>query len=221
MCSRCNHDPAGPRQFCELVSPRTALLAGGCGDAEKRKPLPRSSRNPLLREKDFDFTPFERSKKNMVSVLSGFLSKGESVFCDAVDILDEVIENNAQVSPFVSFQLSEVLSASHAFDKGDTKEIGWIDAQRKDVRFMIDRHGMFPGQPQPLPELDSRESFYIQAADFAAGIALEILHRKDLVHLVAAFDYVTYNGKRLSESKAIALTADLAKRKANLPGYVQ
>ena len=171
--------------------------------------------------KDFDFTPFERSKKNMVSVLSGFLSKGESVFCDAVDILDELIEHGTQASPFVSFQLSEVLSASHAFDKGDTKEIRWIDAQRKDVMSMIDRHRMFPGQPQPLPELDSKESFWVQAADCAAGIAREILHRKDLVHLVAAFDYVTYNGKRLSESKAIALTTDLAKRKANLPGYVQ
>jgi hypothetical protein len=171
--------------------------------------------------KDFDFTPFERRKKNMVNVLAGFLSKSESVFCDAVDILDEIIEYGTQAPPFVAFQLSKTLSASHAFDTGDSKEVQWIDSERKDVMCRIDRHGIFSVSPQPLTELDSRECFWIQAADFAAGIAREILHRKDLVQLVAAFDYVTYNGKRLSESKAIALTTDLAKRKANMPEYVQ
>jgi hypothetical protein len=170
---------------------------------------------------DFDFTPFERSKKNMVNVLAGFLSKSESVFCDAVDMLDEVNEYCTQALPFVSFQLSKILSLCHAFDNGDTREVQWIDAERKDVMRRIDRCAMFPGQPQPLPELDSKESMGVQAADIAAGIAREILQRHNLVRLVAASDYVTYNGRRLSESKAVAVIADFAKRKAITSSYIQ
>ena len=51
-----------------------------------------------------------------------------------------------------------------------------------------------------LPELDSKESFFLQAADFAAGIAREIWSRNTLAHLVGAFDSVTYNGKRIYEA---------------------
>ena len=67
-------------------------------------------------------------------------------------------------------------------------------------------------QPAPLPELDSRSSFLVQAADFAAGIAREIWSRNSLPHLVDTFDYVTYNGSRISESEAVTIAADLVKR---------
>jgi hypothetical protein len=82
----------------------------------------------------------------------------------------------------------------------------------------IDRHRMFPAEPAPLSEVDSGESFLVQAADFAAGIAREIWYRNSLPHLVGAFDDVTYNSRRISETEAIAITADLAKRLATRPG---
>jgi hypothetical protein len=162
--------------------------------------------------KEFDFTPFERRRKNVVNVLSAFLSKSESVFCEAVDGMDELIESGTQSPMSVTFQLFRMLSASHAFDKGDTQEVQWIDGERHDILRRIDRHGMFLVQPAPLPELDSTSSFLIQAADFAAGIAREIWSRNSLPHLADTFDYVTYNGRRICESEAVTIAADLTKR---------
>ena len=152
--------------------------------------------------KEFDFTPFARRRKNVVNVLSAFLSKSESVFCEALDGIDEFIERGAQSPMLVAFQLSRILSESHAFDMGDTQEVQWIDGERHDVLRRIDRRGMFPVQPAPLPELDSRSSFLVQAADFAAGIAREIWSRNSLPHLVDTFDYVTYNGRRISKKRS-------------------
>ena len=163
---------------------------------------------------EFDFTPFERSKKNVVNVLSGFLSKSESVFCEAMDGMDEVIEHGVRSPMLVAYQLSRILSACHAFDKGDARAVRWIDGERQDVMNRIDRHRMFPTRPGLLPEVDSKESFLVQAADFAAGIAREIWRRNSLPHLTGTFDYVTYNGRRLSETEATTIATDLEKRKS-------
>jgi len=152
--------------------------------------------------KNFDLTLFERPSKNIVNVLSGFLSKSESVFCDALDSMGDIIERGTRSSSPAWHQISEILSTSHAFDKGDSKEVPWIVGERRDVMTRLDRHRIFHVQPGPLVELDSKESFLVQAADFAAGIARETWHRKSLAHLVGAFDYVTYNGKRISETEA-------------------
>jgi hypothetical protein len=172
--------------------------------------MPYFEENP---PQQFDFAPFERSGKNVVNVLSAFLSKSESVFCEASDRMDEFIESGIQSPMLVAFQLSRILSESHAFDKGDTREVEWIDGERHDVLMRVDRHGMFRAQPAPLAELDSRSSFFVQAADFAAGIAREIWSRNSLPHLVDTFDYVTYNGRRISESEAVTITTDLANRR--------
>jgi hypothetical protein len=131
-----------------------------------REPLIDEELMPYFVEKppkEFDFTPFERRRKNVVNVLSAFLSKSESVFCEALDGMEELIERGTQSPILVAFQLSKILSESHAFDKGDTQEVEWIDGERHDVLRRIDRHGMFPVQPAQLPELDSRSSFLVQA----------------------------------------------------------
>ncbi len=180
-----------------------------------REPLIGEELRPHVEErplKEFDFAPFERSRKNVINVLSAFLSKSESVFCEAIDVMDEFVERGTQSPMLVALQLSRILSESHAFDNGDTQEVRWIDGERHDVLRRIDRDGMYPVQPAPLLELDSRNSFLVQAADFAAGIAREIWSRNGLPHLVDTFDYVTYNGRRISESGAVTIAADLARR---------
>jgi hypothetical protein len=130
----------------------------------------------------------------------------------ASDSLDELIERGAQSPMLVSHQLCRLLSASHAFDKGDTQQVEWIDGERRDVIAWIDRHGLFPARPGPLPELDSKDSPLIQAADFAAGIARGIWRRNSLQRLTSTFDYGTYNGQRISETEAGRIETDLAKR---------
>ena len=148
----------------------------------------------------------------MVKRLSGFLSKSESVFCEAVDSMNAVIENGSQ-SPFAPFDAFHALCRSHAFDEGDTSKIEWIKRQRNDVMDQINSRGFFHAQPGPLPELDSNEVYPLQAADFAGGIARELWQRTNtLVALFNAFDYVTYNSKRLSEADALKHTAAILKR---------
>jgi hypothetical protein len=161
---------------------------------------------------EFDFRPFERSRKSIVNVISGFLSKSGSVFSEAVGRADEIIEHSAQSPRLGAFHLCEILSAPHVFDKGDDQELRWIDGERRDVMMLIDRCGIFPFQPHRLAEVDSNDSFLVQAADFAAGIARETWHRASLRHLVGMFDYVTYNGRRICESEAAAISTEPAKR---------
>jgi len=51
-------------------------------------------------------------------------------------------------------------------------------------------------------ELESKGSHYIQAADFAAGIASDIYASHKLTGVVERFEYVTFNGERVSLSDA-------------------
>ena len=78
----------------------------------------------------------------------------------------------------------------------------WIERRRVDLIEFTDPHKLFTRNPQPLRELDSKDSLPIRAADFAVAIAREIWHRSTLVRLAAAFEYVTYNGRYLSEAAA-------------------
>ena len=176
---------------------------------------------PFIRReapKDFDFEPFERSKKNMVNVLSPTLSKSESVFADAADKMDEIVESGSQSVMLVAAQLAKILSNPHAFDIGDHQELEWIDSERDDVISQVTR-GTYFGlrKPQPLVELESTNCVPLQAADFAAGIAREIWYRNSLPHLVRVFEYVKYNGKRISEADANGTEAKLRKLPSSSP----
>ena len=63
--------------------------------------------------------------------------------------------------------------------------------------------------PKPFKGIDSKDSYFVQAADFAAGIVTEIWERETLVQVVRSFDYVTYNGKRIGETDAAFITDNL------------
>jgi hypothetical protein len=63
--------------------------------------------------------------------------------------------------------------------------------------------------PKPFEGIDSKDSYFVQAADFAAGIVTELWERETLVQVVRSFDYVTYNGKRIGEIDAAFITANL------------
>ena len=64
-----------------------------------------------------------------------------------------------------------------------------------------DVYGLIIRRPGIIP-VESKESFYIQAADIAAGIASHIYASEGLIGVVERFEYVTYNGVRLSRSDA-------------------
>ncbi len=57
-------------------------------------------------------------------------------------------------------------------------------------------------RPSKYVELESKSSYYVQAADFAAGIATDIYTSEKLIGVVRRFEYVTFNGRRVSRSDA-------------------
>jgi hypothetical protein len=51
-------------------------------------------------------------------------------------------------------------------------------------------------------DLDSRQSFYVQAADIAAGIARQLYEGGSILAVKLNYDYVMFNGKRISQNEA-------------------
>jgi len=58
------------------------------------------------------------------------------------------------------------------------------------------------GRPHRFVEVESKESYYVQAADLAAGIASDIYATRKLIGVVENFEYVTFNGRRISGADA-------------------
>jgi hypothetical protein len=56
--------------------------------------------------------------------------------------------------------------------------------------------------PPRYRQIKSHESSFIQTADVAAGFATRLMDTDGLIGVVSRFEYVTYNGARLSRSDA-------------------
>jgi hypothetical protein len=101
--------------------------------------------------------------------------------------------------------MAQQLLPVHAFDDGNQKQLDLLDEKRSAVFRELAAHdhiyGLARNRPGMVP-VESRESFYVQAADIAAGIASHIYATQGLIGVVEKFEYVTYNGVRVSRSDA-------------------
>ncbi len=50
----------------------------------------------------------------------------------------------------------------------------------------------------PYPMLCSQNSYHVQAADIAAGIASKLIETEGMAAVASKFECVTYNGERVS-----------------------
>jgi hypothetical protein len=156
-------------------------------------------------ERIFDLEPFRHKNASMLKDVANFTCASASVFSIAIDRFDEAKKDYLFASPMAApYLMSNALGRSHAFDEGNKTEMAWIEARRAEVLSHIDqKNHFFPDfLPEPLVAVSSAESIPIQAADIAASIARELWHRNNLPYLLSHFDYVTYNGERLSEDRA-------------------
>jgi hypothetical protein len=156
-------------------------------------------------EPPVDLTPFQHQKAHLFRDVTRFVSASASVFSSALDRFDEAVGDYLFASPMAGpWLVTNALGTCHAFDEGNSRAVKWITEQRASVLKDIDRYNHFYPEvlPEPLQELASTACVPIQAADIAANIARELWRRKDLVHVVRQFDYVTYNGQRISEDQA-------------------
>jgi hypothetical protein len=93
---------------------------------------------------------------------------------------------------------------THAFDKGDCQQISLLENARKEILQTLRGFDSLMNirEIKPYSQVDSSQSYFIQAADIAAGIATRILETDNLEGLVTRFSYVTYNGRRMSMADA-------------------
>jgi hypothetical protein len=168
------------------------------------------------RELDFDYSSFEDRKVRVnIKQLSVSVSKSSSVFFPALDSFYEAGEHSQWPATAWDFwSVNRVLCESHAFDDGNRKAVMWIDRQRCALLSRIDPYLQLSitATLKPLEVIGSADSFFVQAADIAAGIVRTIWERQSLVSIAQAFEYVTYNGSRIGATDAVRVTADLISR---------
>jgi hypothetical protein len=95
---------------------------------------------------------------------------------------------------------------THAFDKGDEQQMRVLEKVRAKLIDSLTSHDplsrVYRSQTEKMYcEVDSRESFFGQAADIAAGIASTLFERGGIAAVVAKFEHVTHNGRRVGPTE--------------------
>jgi hypothetical protein len=109
---------------------------------------------------------------------------------------------------FLRRKMAAQLLPVHAFDEGNQKHLNLLEEARSEIFQELAAHDRIYGliqNRQCIVPAESKESFYVQAADIAAGIASQIYTSQGLVGVIdhfEYFEYVTYNGDRVSRSDA-------------------
>jgi hypothetical protein len=143
--------------------------------------------------------------KPIVRKVSTWAAKSAATFHEALDCfleLDEEIRYSP--SQFIRKRMAARVLKTHTFDKGDRQQIELLENARDSILQKL-RGFDIPGgtaKREPYLQSDSKDSYLVQAADIAAGIASKILETQSLVAVVSSFEYVTYNGRRMSVTDA-------------------
>ena len=157
-------------------------------------------------ESDLKNLKFEKSL-SIIRKITEWSSKSASVFSPALDNIEEPIrieEMTRNPLHLIEHRVFKALSLSHAFDEGNKKVFDTIQEKRYKILDMVIRNSLFLGKESfvPLHTFISSDSFYGQAADIAARFAVSSYHQGGLLDIVRRFEYVTFNGVRVSENEA-------------------
>jgi hypothetical protein len=171
------------------------------------------SQLPILPRRDDFFSP-----ENLLSMISDKDSKKKVIgaikltsrlfvaFFEVIDpstrkrIVAEMLEYGPlwEASPFHSALLKEALSSDRYFDAGDTQSVEIIKRCVKEIESSLKYIYEEDTLPSPkIAEVDSEQSPYVQAADWATGIARDIYEKGGIDSVKQKFKYVIYNGETL------------------------
>lgn len=156
-----------------------------------------------------ELNQFGQDAKPLVRKASAWAAKSAATFHQALDcFLSVAAETAVYESDIIRKRMKSRVLDSHAFDKGDQKHLELLEKARGNILDNL-REPTMPGEgyvngevANPYSHADSKDSYLIQGADIAAGIASKLLETKNLVVVVQSFEYVTYNGHRFSVSDA-------------------
>lgn len=152
-----------------------------------------------------DLSDFGADVKPLVRKVSAWAAKSAATFHEALDCFLEFDEEiRLFPSQIIRKRMRSRILKTHTFDKGDQKQLELLESARGNIlRYLTDPGKLGGGAgTKPYSQTDSKDSYLVQAADIAAGIASRILETQNLVAVVSLFEYVTYNGRRVSVSDA-------------------
>jgi hypothetical protein len=143
-----------------------------------------------------------RRPGSIVRTVTAWTAQSAVVFSEAIDSVsfNGFYHHHPLLDP-----VQRALRRSHAFDDGHKNLVCITNEERRSVAKKLSRfnHGQ---ENYPFgrlyDNLDSRQSFYIQACDIAAGIARHLYENGSILAVALNFDYVMFNGKRISQSEA-------------------
>lgn len=150
--------------------------------------------------------PFKsQNPGSIVRNVTNWTSRSASVFADAIDSVF-----SDRFHPFQTDAVYSRLLDSHAFDEGNEKAIGWIENQRDEVVRHVEYYSEFARamryrghRPSRLyGDIDSRRSFYTQAADIAGGIAAQLYEQGVILEVTKHFKSVMFNGRPITQAEA-------------------
>ncbi len=143
--------------------------------------------------------------KPIVRKVSTWAAKSAATFHEALDCFSEFEEElRFFPSELIRRNMQARVLKTHTFDKGDQRQMALLESARGNI--LENLRGPYQTEAvrgrKPYSQLDSKDSYLLQAADIAAGIASKILEAQNLVAVVSSFEYVTYNGRRISVGDA-------------------
>lgn len=160
---------------------------------------------PKLPDYEIDISRLKsKSPGAIIRAATEYTAKSASVFTDAIEACFEkpYFHHHPLFNPVFN-----ALRHSHAFDKGNKQYIDLMEDERKEISMQISRRERFNpyGRKSLLKlegDVESKESYYIQASDFAAGIASHLYEDDGIFTITSHFEYVMFNGKRVSQNDA-------------------
>lgn len=166
----------------------------------------RSDPPPLITLEDFG----RSGDRNVVRNVASWAAKASAAFHAANDAAWDAGGDNAMYDRLdfgraARRRMTLELLPTHAFDKGNKPHIDLLEHSRQSIIDELSANERFYehiGRQRGFVELESKGSYYVQAADFAAGIASDIYASLKLIGVVDRFEYVTFNGVRVSRADA-------------------
>jgi hypothetical protein len=160
--------------------------------------------SPLITLEDFG----RRTDPNIVRNVASWSAKASAAFHSAHDAAWAEADQTYDGWDFgraARIRMAQELLPSHAFDKGNRPHVELLEQSRQSMVDEVtanDRFYAAIARPTAFVEVESKQSYYAQAADFAAGIASDIFATHKLLGVVERFEYVSFNGIRGSRTDA-------------------
>ena len=177
---------------------------------------------PLGLDLEAQLAAVKAARQSPVTRAAEFASKSGSVFAEADDRILKAKYGAMVKHEFGGFArevhrtVAEALRERHAYDRGDEKLLRRVERVRDQLGARIERLAdpfLYPtilvasnaasgGAPfaEPLGSIESYQVIEGQAGDIAARMAATLYEREGLAGLVKRFDFVTFNGQRVTEN---------------------